>query len=811
MSQLPPGFEIISGGQAPAPSGPLPGAPPKPDKPNEPKTTWREDVRNGVRVLVSSEGDVKAMPGADEDPKGAARVATLESVVPQINRVQELYDSGVRDESLWNAFGLLDSVGPEAGRFDAAGSGLADQGLAAFRVPGVGSQSDLEAKQFAEANKPQAGNWDAAIEEKLRNLRGRVDANRKAAGLPPANWAGIANATDNKETPPPPMMQGGQPGAGGGGGQPMAPAQGGMRAVPDSELADKLFAMLQDGRSLGEINAYAQSENAAPIMFSQEALDYAKKNPGWNPFSATRYEPVSGFERAATAAGSNAAGAYAIGAGQFLSGNTLDNLQADPERARLSMDLARQQNPTATAIGEVSGGVIGSLAGEAMLARLGAPAGAIRAAAADVGYGAANGAGMADNPGENRGSNALLGAAFAGGGNVAGRLVGQGVNALAKGVRNPATRQMVNEVGDLTVGQTYGQSGRIGAAVKGVEDRLSGYPIVGDSVNAARARTVQNFNAKAFDKALEPIGQKLNGEVGQDAVAKAQDKVQQAFQDALAGRSVQADASFANEITQATTKAMAIRRVGPELSEQIADILGPHMQQGKNNLTGEEMQIISRELRTLKAAYKSSEPAFYKKIGEAIDSTENAVFGMFKRQAPDVVPKYNAAKQAYRRISILANATLKGKQQPDSMFTPAQLNAADAQNAVKYDGQMAAAAGDRQFRQYGEAAQAVLPNKVPDSGTAGRLLLGAAGAGGIIGTGSGAVAGDPGTGAAYGTGTGLALSAILLGAYSKAGQRVLTKPGRGSQRLADPRLQQLLGRIGAATGAASLPGTTPSQ
>lgn len=801
-------WEMNWNGQQPtgAPPGPVYGAPPKPDKPNEPKTTWREDVRNGVRVLVSTEGDVKAMPGQDE--KDNSKAGALDSVVGQINRVQELYDSGIRDETLTNAFGLLDNFGPSAGQFNSAGAGLGDQGMAAFKVPGMGPQSDADAARFVQANQPTAGDWDKAIEEKLRTLRARVDANRKAMGLPSANWTGLE---DSPAKEPPPLMQPGIPGSGGGGGQPMAPAGGGMRAVNDPNLANELFAMLNAGRSIDEISAYAQSKGAAPIIPNAETLDYARKNPGWNPFTATRYEPVSDFERNATAIGGSAPGAYAIGAGQFLSGNTLDNLQADPERARLSMDLAAQQSPTATALGEVSGGVIGSLAGEAMLARLGAPAGVIRSFAADAAYGAANGAGMADNPGQNRGTNALFGAALAAGGNAAGRVVGQGVNKLAQGVRDPATRLMMNEVGDLTAGQTYGQSGRIGAAVKGVEDRLSGLPVVGDSVNAARAKTVQNFNAKAFDKALEPIGQKLNGEVGQDAVANAQAKVQQAFQDALAGRSVQADASFANEMTQATTKVMAIRRVGPELSDQIADILSPHMQQGKNNLTGEEMQIISQELRNLKAAYKSKEPAFYKKIGEAIDSTENAVFGLFRRQAPDVVPKYNAAKQAYRRVSILADATLKGKNQPDSMFTPAQLNTADAANAKKYEGAMSAAAGPRQFREFGEAGQAVLPNKVPDSGTAGRLVLGAAGAGGIIGTGGGAVAGDPGTGAAYGTGTGLALSAILLGAYSKAGQRVLTKPGRGSQRLADPRLQQLLSKIGAATGAASLPGTTPSQ
>lgn len=795
-------------------SGPILGAPPKPEpapKPDAPPSGYRWGP-NGT--LVPIPGGPADKP--KEDPKGDAKAGNLDSIVGQINRVQELYNSGIRDEEFSNLWGALDGVGPSAARFDTAGAGLAEQGLAAFRVPGVGAQSDLEARQFADANKPEASDWDARIEEKLDNLRRRVDANRAAAGLPPAQWIGMGAKPDQGATnTPPPLLP--PAGSGGGGGQPMAPVQGNMRAVDNPELANQAFAMWRSGKSLDEISAFVQSQGYGPIIPNAATLDYARKNPGWNPFTATRYEPVSDFEKVVTnVAGRDPYGlaGYAIGAGQFLSGNTLDNLAGDPDRARLAMDIASQQSPTGTALGEVSGGVLGSLGGEALLARLGVGAGLARSAAADIGVGAANGAGMADGQGQSRFTNALLGAAYAGAGSGAGYYVGKAANALGRGVQDPATRMMMGEVGDLTAGQTYGQSGKIGAAVKGLEDRLSGLPIAGDFVNDARNRSFQNFNAKAFDRALEPIGQKLEGQVGQDAVAAAQTKVQQAFRDALDGRQVQADAAFANEITQATTKVMAIRRVGPELSENIADILAPHMQQGKNTLTGEEMQIISQELRALKAAYKKSEPAFYKRISDAIDSTENAVFGMFRRQAPDVVPKYNAAKQAYRRVSILADATLKGKNQPDSMFTPAQLNAADAANAKKYEGAISAAAGPRQFREYGEAAQAVLPNKVPDSGTAGRMILGGAGiigAGSAVGAGAGAVTGDPAAGTAVGAAGGLTMSAILMGAYSKAGQRILTKPGRGSPALADPRLQRILGKIGAATGAASLPGTTPGQ
>lgn len=43
--------------------GPVFGAPPKPEKPDAPKTTWRQGVVNGKPVQISSEGKVEALPG----------------------------------------------------------------------------------------------------------------------------------------------------------------------------------------------------------------------------------------------------------------------------------------------------------------------------------------------------------------------------------------------------------------------------------------------------------------------------------------------------------------------------------------------------------------------------------------------------------------------------------------------------------------------------------------------------------------------------------------------------------------------------
>jgi hypothetical protein len=121
---------------------------------------------------------------------------------------------------------------------------------------------------------------------------------------------------------------------------------------------------------------------------------------------------------------------------------------------------------------------------------------------------------------------------------------------------------------------------------------------------------------------------------------------------------------------------------------------------------------------------------------------------------------------------------------------------ADRANTVKYGGKHAAAAGRGEFHEFQRNMQDVLPSKVPDSGTAGRLIVPAA----VIGTGAGvgAAAGDPQSGALGGLG----LAGLLALAYSRGGQRLLTAATRRPDALrrvgaATPTASRLLGHAGA--------------
>ena len=145
------------------------------------------DVRLTEANAAKAEREVRMVP--DEQRKAAMQAGNLDALVNQINRTQELFDKsqagGPGIGSLLEYLPL-----PANKQFDAAGAGLAEQGLAAFRVPGVGSQSDAELRQFVEANKPSSWSQDSQNTERLRQLRMRVETTRKALGLPPAQWGG---------------------------------------------------------------------------------------------------------------------------------------------------------------------------------------------------------------------------------------------------------------------------------------------------------------------------------------------------------------------------------------------------------------------------------------------------------------------------------------------------------------------------------------------------------------------------------------------------------------------------------------------
>ncbi len=170
----------------------------------------RADIRNDAerialerqRLILAQQAEARAAQAEERAAQAALaaqdaerrqreqKSSPLTALEAQIARVRDLYNKG--PGATKGHFGALDYL-PTPGnqQFDAAGAALGEIGLSAFRTPGVGSQSDAELRAFVQANRPYASDYDATIEEKLRNLETRLGAARKAQGMtPPPRRAG---------------------------------------------------------------------------------------------------------------------------------------------------------------------------------------------------------------------------------------------------------------------------------------------------------------------------------------------------------------------------------------------------------------------------------------------------------------------------------------------------------------------------------------------------------------------------------------------------------------------------------------------
>lgn len=667
-------------------------------------------------------------------------------------------------------------VFPEQARRDGDAAGGAAPPAAASTAPGGGG-GDLTPPAFGAPAIPNKGF--------MVNAGGQIAGNTHAGGDDGAQ--GIARGRTRRED---------------------NPLLAGVREEYTRRLArgDDAEALIAWAKEAG-ISPTAFPSIAAQAAFRREHPEIAIGEYDTSEMD-DRFVEIDPLSRGIIGMSDTGPGPFAISAGDAFTGFNLDSLVGatggNAEQARLGMGEIAERHPVASTAGTIGGGVAAALGMEAPISGIIAR-NVPRALAADTLYGAVAGAGATDyGPGSQPATaiDRLLGAGKGAVAGLAGSYIGSKTGGMlqrtARGVTDPSVAALQTEGIPMTVGQTLSRSGKTGEVIKGLEDRIAGLPVVGDMVNARRAEGLRKFNSRAFNKALEPIGGTVGDIVGEEAVQSAQDQVSAAFRDALSGRGAMPDQQFADELAEAVGKVRTVKRLGEEVTDQIGEILQPYADEAL--LSGEALDDISRNLRALRNAYAGDPLAI--PVARRVDGVERAIFDLFDRQAQGTIPAYKAARQAYRRLSVIEDSVLKGKN-TEGVFTPAQLGMADRTNAVRFGGKRSAARGGGVFHDLQRSAQNVLPSKVPDSGTAGRVLIPLA----LVGGGAGVDAAGDG-----GVGTGLTMGTILAALYSRTGQRILTKPGRGmkpgTKRRAVLESDKTRRAIGASAGASAAALTT---
>lgn len=380
--------------------------------------------------------------------------------------------------------------------------------------------------------------------------------------------------------------------------------------------------------------------------------------------------------------------------------------------------------PVAAAVG----GAMGAAAPAAGALTLG------RAVAQGAVQGAVGGAIGAGVPGKvehgsymaNVATDALLGAigggAFATAGKVIGSVIAPQLSAAAKRLAGGGVR--------LTPGRMMGET------ASRYEDKLTSIPGAGDIMIAGLRRQLQDFNIAVYNRILGVVGLKYDSKLlGYDGVEAVGNKLSKLY-DNLKGRiHFDANARFLANMVQ--IRRLATTLPGDEQGQWDAIIAGyvsPRLAATANKPVGYMDGTLFKELESELTAFARSSyrgaaqrPA-QRMLGERLDD----LLGALRQNLEDVNPgervalrRLNTAWAAFKEIEAAA----ANRSTSSGIFSPSDLLVSQK----RLSGIPAFVRGAGLLKQIARDAQAVIGSKYPDSGTAGRLLTAAAGAGGAAG------------------------------------------------------------------------------
>lgn len=295
---------------------------------------------------------------------------------------------------------------------------------------------------------------------------------------------------------------------------------------------------------------------------------------------------------------------------------------------------------------------------------------------------------------------------------VAGRAVG-GMIAPQFG----ADAQKLLQAGvDLTPGQMGGRVARQ------LEEGAKSIPIGGNFVRGAELRTLDSFNRATVNQALKPIGVEVPENLtGRKLIAAGQDALDDAYSRLLPTLTFHADNDFVNSLRglDATAQSLALPPAQQQqweriLNERFIDRLDP-----SDKMDGQTLKKVEEELSRFANNYSKSTDAAQRDVGFMVSQLRGEIRDALERQDASKagqLKKINTAFAAFTRIDAAANSapTQEGR------FTPGQLLAA-AKAGDASTRRQAFARGDALLQDWGQSAENVIGNKLPDSGTAGRL------------------------------------------------------------------------------------------
>lgn len=405
------------------------------------------------------------------------------------------------------------------------------------------------------------------------------------------------------------------------------------------------------------------------------------------------------------------------------SGSFSDNYDRIRDKWRSDNEAFSKRNPKTALAAEIAGGLltggagaarVGALRGAQTIGRL-AGLGAVQGTIAGAGHSKAE-----DLKGVTK--DAAIGGLLGGGlgaatpaiGRAVGgvvRGVGRGVNRALGGGLNNVEQQAVQTLDDFGIPLTAGQ--RAGTRpLQQTETTLADIPFVGGPLNSVLSNQRQVYQSRLLRLAGFTDDDAVQGLVSPEAIQRAYDRFSHRYAEALGDTSVEVNERFVNTLINAGDRYAS--RIGakgvPTFRRTINDIFDRATEGRNMRLSGEDYQAIRRDLGTLERSAGDNHGLrnAYRDIKRELDQAFLNAAGTTRAAI-----KRNLDNE-YAHLIQIDDLVRKGSGDTANGNIPIGMLARKA----------AKSPGSQEWRNLTSAAKAILPDKVPNSGTAARGITG---------------------------------------------------------------------------------------
>lgn len=307
-----------------------------------------------------------------------------------------------------------------------------------------------------------------------------------------------------------------------------------------------------------------------------------------------------------------------------------------------------------------------------------------------------------------------------------GAVGGAAVPAITKGVsrvispnasRDVSMQMLKREGINPTIGQT------LGGVFNKAEEKAISLPIIGDGIAAARGRANEDLNRAVFNRALNPIGKNLPaGVTGQEAVEMTRKALGDAYESLLPKMTIQADNQFAQSVNN--LKGMVSQgALDPKYAAKFEQILNDRVlgkMQGQNAMTGQTFKDVQSHITSEIKRFGQSQDPDARLLGDALKELGDQMRELSVRSNPQLASQLSAINKGYAQFKVGQKAaSYLGAE--GGVFNANQLQGA-IRAADRSKDKARFAEGRALMQDLGDVAKERLGSKVPNSGTADRLL-----------------------------------------------------------------------------------------